>query len=134
MAYCTVAELKAYMGQPGAGASAASGLRTSSGTAVDDSRWSDAFIESVIDAGAADIDGYIGRNTTIPAASAKAKMLNLLYAAAFLATADVPEHIAEGGRTRAEALWKEYNRQSREAYNNPQIMGGTVDTFSYHYE
>jgi hypothetical protein len=134
MAYCTVAEVKNLMGMPGGGASSASNLRDTSGTAVDDDRWSDAFIETIIDAGAAAIDGTIGRRTSIPAASDYAKQLNILWSVATLLEGDAPVHIAEGGRTRAEATWKQYNTLMDIALRNPQVLGGAAKSFYYTHD
>lgn len=133
MSYCTIVEVRARVGVSMRDSTSAQSF-DSHGAARTTVRFSDADVTIAINAGEKVIDGSVGRYTTIPAASAVAKLLNVLFAAYSCLEAEEQETQAAGGgimRTRAAALKRDFDNLIEKAMHSPGMMAGTTTELPY---
>jgi hypothetical protein len=121
MGYCTIAEVKDYLGRPAANFV---GGRDTIGNQTSTARFSDDTIQTIIDAGADEILGTFQYLCTINATKSSVKMMNILFACATICRAELDKTMDIASKEgRSGALWSEYITLQKMCLNNPGILG-----------
>lgn len=131
MSYATVAELKALLAAPVAGAGTSSGMISSTGAAVTGVRWDDTTLQTQLDIASAYLDGVFGAMVTIGAANAVAKGIVLHLAAASVLRSCLPESLEGEGKTRAGQYQSVAERMIAEVKRSPWTLGAAKAPVAY---